>query len=367
MKVDFLNLRKINMPIFPLFIWKLARYLFGGGYYINGKAKAQFESNLGDYLGCQNVIGTGNGLDALTIGFMSLVELGYLKKGDRVLVQNNTFIASYNAILFSGLVPVLFDLEKGQALITVNALKNVSLNGIKAVLIVHLYGHASIDSEIINFTKVNNILVVEDCAQSIGTSYNGQFCGTFGVFSAFSFYPGKNLGAIGDGGAIVTQNKELAFICRSISNYGSQIKYFHNYLGINSRLDDIQALFLDIKLKKLKHENSCRITQARIYENNIRNNNIRIIKQPVNSRSTYHLFVIIVETRDHFIEYMKSHGIECLIHYPITISEQSFVKLNGFGNTVDLAKKIVSIPIGSHLTKKQVMFVCEKMNTYLYD
>jgi dTDP-4-amino-4,6-dideoxygalactose transaminase len=367
-KIKFLDLKKINSRYILKYIYQLFRYLISGGYYINGSAKAKFEIELANYLDVNHILGTGNGLDALTIGFKSLIELDYLNENDEILVQNNTFIASYNAIKLAGLKPVLFDLDIDSVIPTVNQIEKVISHKTKGILLVHLYGFNAIDNKLLNYLKSKNILLIEDCAQSLGSSYNNVKCGTFGIFSAFSFYPGKNLGAIGDGGAIGSNSKEIIEMCRAIGNYGSFQKYKHDVFGVNSRLDDIQAIFLSLKLRYLDQENFLRIKQADYYTKNITNNKIKIVKGLSNSINTYHLFVIYTKEREKLSKHLDLNGIETLVHYPITISNQLFVKNKNCNLKLHESEKtsqtLLSLPIGPHLKHKHIKLITDVINDF---
>tara|TARA_A100001011_G_C14296805_1_gene838805 strand:+ start:1633 stop:2742 length:1110 start_codon:yes stop_codon:yes gene_type:complete len=367
-KIKFLDLKKINKKYVLKYIFYLLKYLISGGFYINGSAKTKFEKQLANYLNINHVLGTGNGLDALTIGFKSLIELGYLKENDEILVQNNTFIASYNSIKLAGLKPVLFDLNIKSVIPSVDEIKKVVSPKTKGLLLVHLYGFNSINDQLIKYLKSNKILLIEDCAQSIGSCYKGKKCGTFGVFSAFSFYPGKNLGAIGDGGAIGSNSIKIIETCRAISNYGSFKKYKHDIFGVNSRLDDIQAIFLSIKLRDLEKENSARRKQAEYYNLNIKNKKITIAEGLAESIDSYHLFVIKTNDRTKLMKFLNSNNIESLIHYPITISDQLFIKNEvdhkKLVNSETASKKLLSLPIGSHLNMKEIKLITDVINSY---
>jgi dTDP-4-amino-4,6-dideoxygalactose transaminase len=367
-EVKFLDLKKINKKYILKYIFYLLKYLISGGYYINGSAKRKFENQLANYLNINHVVGTGNGLDALTIGFKSLIELGHLKENDEILVQNNTFIASYNAIILAGLKPVLFDLNIDSVIPSIDEIKKVSSPKTKGLLLVHLYGFNSINDQLIKYLKLNNILLIEDCAQSLGSTYKRKKCGTFGIFSAFSFYPGKNLGALGDAGAIGSNSTKVIETCRAMSNYGSFEKYQHDILGVNSRLDDIQAIFLSLKLRNLEKENIIRRKQAEYYKKNITNKKISITEGLTNSIDSYHLFVVKTDDRNKLIQFLNSNNIESLVHYPITISNQLFVTNQvdhkNLVNSETASKTLLSLPIGPHLSIKQIKLITDIINKY---
>lgn len=366
--IKFLDLQQINRKPFLRFIAALMGYFYNNNYFINGQAKLKFENQLCRYTKSNFSLGVGNGLDALTIGLKASIDCGYLQPGQKILVQNNTFIATYNAVILAGLEPVLFDINLKSLRPNAKILKNMG-GTYQGIIITHLYGTPNINEEILELIKKNNWVLIEDCAQSIGAKWNNQNCGSFGLFAAYSFYPGKNLGGIGDGGAICTNKHDLFETSKIISNYGSDEKYIHNNIGVNSRLDDIQALFLTKKIRFLNKENSIRRKQAWMYDNLIKNSLIKIIPKEDNCESVFHLYVIrIIENqRENLRKFLGERNIETLIHYPIPVSKQKWVKTNDeskLNNSEEAAHEILSLPIGSHLSKGEIKYIINTINSF---
>ena len=366
--IKFLDLQKINRKPFIKFIIALIRYYRNQNYFINGQAKLNFEKQLCYYTQSKFSLGVGNGLDALTIGLKAAIDCGYLKLGQKILVQNNTFIATYNAVILAGLEPVLFDIDLESLRPTAKILQNIP-GTYQGIIITHLYGIPNVNEEILELIKKKKWILIEDCAQSIGAKMNNHNCGSFGLFSAYSFYPGKNLGGIGDGGAICTDDNDIFQTSKIISNYGSSEKYIHNKLGVNSRLDDIQAIFLTQKLQILDQENSIRREQAELYDTLIQNPLISIPFKEKNFESVYHLYVIRVlkNRRESLKNYLKGKNIDTLIHYPITVSKQSWVnksQVSILQNSEKAANEIISLPIGSHLSQNDIKYIITSINSF---
>lgn len=370
-KINFLDLKEINAQ-YREDIIKSIEAIFDSGRYILGDNKTSFEKNFAEYCGADFCIGVGNGLDALSLVLRSWIEIGLLSEGDEVIVPSNTFIASSLAISHNKLKPVFIDPDLITMNITCDLIEKKIGKKTKAIMPVHLYGRAAPMYDICKIASKYNLLVLEDCAQAHGASLNQKKVGSFGNAGAFSFYPGKNLGAIGDAGAITTNDKDLYEVASSISNYGSSEKYIHKYKGINSRLDEIQAAILNIKLKNLDIETNKRKIIAQMYINEIDNKKINnfISKQSFEdnfNNHVFHLYVVMVKNRPIFNDYMLHNNIELGIHYPIQIQRQiayfehNHSKLEEFDQVAD---QLSSLPIYPTLSLKNVEKIIDVINKF---
>lgn len=365
--IPFLNLKKINQPFETAFQQKMKQFL-DGGWYILGNEVKTFEADFANYCGTKHCIGVGNGLDALVLIFKAYIQLGILQKGDEVIVPANTYIASILAVLQADLVPVL--VEPGLDTYTINPdliLEKITAKT-KAILPVHLYGQLC-EMEVINsIAKQHNLLVIEDAAQAHGSEWNGTKAGNFGNAAGFSFYPGKNLGALGDAGAIITNDGALAEVLFSMRNYGSKVKYENEIIGVNSRLDELQAAFLNIKLQQLDAENQIRRQIAKRYLSEIKNDKIVLPIWNESENHVFHLFVIRTANRLAFQNYLKDNGIETMIHYPIPPHKQKALSssLNHliFPITEKIHNEVLSIPLNSTLTDDEINYVISTLNNY---
>jgi dTDP-4-amino-4,6-dideoxygalactose transaminase len=362
--IKFLDLQKINAPYENAFQQKLKSVL-DKGWYILGNEVQEFEKNFADYCKASHCIGVGNGFDALTLIFKAHIQLGKLQKGDEVIVPANTYIASILSVLQADLVPVLVEPILETYNINPDLIQEKITSKTKAILAVHLYGQlAEIDS-INEIALQNNLIVVEDAAQSHG-AFLGKNRKSINT-QAFSFYPGKNLGALGDGGAIITKDEELAKVVFSLRNYGSEVKYHNNYIGINSRLDELQAAFLNVKLPNLDADNEHRRTIAKRYLSEIKNNKITLPFWDFSDNHVFHLFVIRTEKREELQDYLKQNGIETMIHYPIPPHKQkAFENWNNlsFPITEKIHNEVLSLPISPIMTVDEVDFVIQKLNLW---
>lgn len=333
-------------------------------WFILGKEVSGFEKEFAKFLGAKYCIGVGNGLDALKIALMSL-EIG---KGDAVITTPISAVATTLSILAVGAKPIFVDVNQ-KGLIDPNLIEKSITKKTKAILPVHLYGNPAALDEIKATCKKYNLYLVEDAAQAHGSTYQGKKLGTFGELGCFSFYPTKNLGAFGDGGAIVTSNGKLDKICREIRDYGQGKKYLHSRFGLNSRLDEIQAAILRIKLLKLDKENKKRQLLAKRYIKNLSIlKSIEVIKSDLISNSNFHLFVIKVKRRNKLKKFLASKGINTLIHYPLVIPDQPFLRKE-YGNQElpearMFVKSILSLPLYPSLTFNQVDFVCRSIKAF---
>lgn len=368
--IKFLDLKKINEPYETAFQEKLKSVL-ESGWYILGKEVQEFETNFAQYCGAQFCIGVGNGLDALTLIFKAYIQLGKLQKGDEVIVPANTYIASILAILQADLVPVLVEPKLETYNIDPDLIQDRITSKTKAILAVHLYGQLA-EMDLINtIAKQNNLIVVEDAAQSVGAICNQKsVIKNLQSSAAYSFYPGKNLGALGDGGAVVTNDEQLAKTIQSLRNYGSEVKYHNEYIGVNSRLDELQAAFLNVKLPHLDKENNIRKTIANRYLSEIKSD--KIILPTLSLRGTkqyhvFHLFVIRTKNRDDLQNYLLENGIQTMIHYPIPPHKQkAFSNWNNlsFPITEKIHQEVLSLPISPVLADDEVSYVVEILNKY---
>jgi dTDP-4-amino-4,6-dideoxygalactose transaminase len=365
--IPFLDLKSINKQYRNELIQACTRVI-DSGWYINGKELDNFEKNFADYCGVRHCIGVANGLDALILTLRAWLEMGKLKEGDEVIVPANTYIASVLAISANKLKPILVEPNIGTYnLCPENTLKAITPNT-KVILAVHLYGHLANMPALMALAKQHDILVLEDSAQSHGAQINGVKAGAWGDASGFSFYPGKNLGALGDGGAITTNDDELAETLRALRNYGSHEKYKNIYKGVNSRLDEIQAAMLDVKLKYLDDDTNKRRDIAERYLTEIKNANIILPKTSNRDSQAWHVFVIRCEKRNELQSFLESNGIQTLIHYPIPPhQQQAYSELNGlnFPCTETIHREILSLPISPVMTQKDVGYIISIVNTYL--
>jgi dTDP-4-amino-4,6-dideoxygalactose transaminase len=364
--LPYLDLKKINNKYELEFRNKFDSFI-ESGWYILGKEVEIFEKSFAEYLQVKNVLGVANGLDALVLVFKGYLSLGKLKIGDKVLVPANTYIASILAIELAGLVPVLIEPNIHSFNLSVDEITQNINSEVKAILIVHLYGQISEIDKIKEFSVSKNIILVEDCAQAHGAEFNKIKAGVWGHAGAFSFYPGKNLGALGDGGAISTNDDELFEKLQYLRNYGSKIKYQNDEKGLNSRLDEIQASFLNIKLKDLDNQNNIRIELAKIITSNVSNPLIRLPTFQNNGSHVYHIFAVLSENREKLKEYLNQKDIATMIHYPIPPhKQQAFKELNNL--TFPITEKIhlqeLSLPVNPSISVDQCLELCKVLNKY---
>jgi dTDP-4-amino-4,6-dideoxygalactose transaminase len=375
--IKFLDLKKINEPYQTAFQEKLKSVL-ETGWYILGDEVAAFESNFANYCGTKYCIGVGNGFDALVLIFKAYIQLGKMQKGDEVIVPANTYIASILAILQADLVPVLVEPKLETYNLNPDLITEKISSKTKAILAVHLYGQLAEMDKINEIAIQNNLIVVEDAAQAHGAispltpeggikEFEKAPPSGAGGASAFSFYPGKNLGSLGDGGAVTTNDAELAKIIHSLRNYGSQAKYQNEYIGVNSRLDELQAAFLNVKLPNLETENNTRKAIAKRYLLEIKNDKITLPFWDLSDNHVFHLFVIRTEKRDNLQRYLLENGIQSLIHYPVPPHKQNaFFNWNNlsFPITEKIHNEVLSLPINPVLTVEEVSFIIEILNKY---
>jgi len=365
--IPFLDLHKINKRFESEFQSGFNSFL-DSGYYILGENVTAFENEFAKFCGTKYCIGVGNGLDALRLIIEGYKVLGLLSEKDEVLVASNTYIATILAIKQAGLIPVLVEADIDTYNFNIQHLKSVITSKTKAIMPVHLYGQLSPMEEISNIANEHNLLVIEDAAQAHGAEdVNGIKAGNIGDASGFSFYPTKNLGALGDGGAITTNDEELASIIKKLRNYGSTSKYVNDELGFNSRLDEIQAAFLRKKLPLLDEDNFKRRAIAQKYISEINNVKITLPKYDGSENHVFHLFVVRVEKREEFIKHLVQNGIGYLIHYPIAPHRQkALTEFNHlhFSVTEKIHEEVVSIPMSPMLSNDEVSKVISVLNKY---
>jgi len=364
--IPFLDLKTINAQYRDELI-QAATDVIDSGWYIQGNQVNAFEKEFSDYCGTKHSIGVANGLDALILIFRAYKELGRLKEGDEVIVPANTYIASILAITENSLKPVLVEPDEQTYNLDPKLIEQAITAKTKAVLAVHLYGQLADMPKINKIAKKHNLLVIEDSAQAHGASHNIIKAGNWGNASGFSFYPGKNLGALGDAGAITTNDDELAQTIRALGNYGSHKKYENLYQGINSRLDEIQAAFLRVKLKYIDLEIEKRRKIAKLYLQGIKNSLIKLPEWKVVEGHVFHLFVIRTERRDELKAYLDSNGVQTLIHYPISVHHQrayhNLCNLN-LPISEEISENTLSLPISPILENKNAERVIRILNRY---
>lgn len=337
------------------------------GWYLQGNENKTFEENYAGYIGSDYCIGVGNGLDALVWIYRAYLELGVMKTGDEVIVPANTYIASILAITENGLVPVLVEPNLYNLEIDDEKIEAAITERTKSILIVHLYGRCAYTDKIGDLCEKYNLKLVEDNAQAHGCRFRDQRTGSLGHASGHSFYPGKNLGAFGDAGAVTTDDKELADCIRALANYGSQKKYVFKYKGKNSRLDEIHAAVLDVKLRHLDEDNKHRQEIAKYYYENIKNPLIKLPIQLNDENNVYHIFPVLCERRDELQQYLTDNSVQTLIHYPIPPHKQECYKeWNGISLpiTEQIHNQELSLPISPVISMEDAEKVVKILNSF---
>lgn len=364
--VKFLDLYKINQQ-YRKEIDKAIKKVLDSGYYLLGNELKDFEENFTKYIGTKYCIGTANGLDALRLIINGYKELGIFKEGDEIIVPSNTFIASMLSISENKLIPVLVEPDLDTYNINPNLIEEKITKKTKAIMVVHLYGQVVQMDKIWKLAKKYNLKVIEDSAQAHGVSYKNKKAGNLGDASGFSFYPAKNLGALGDGGAITTNDKKLAEIVRALRNYGSEEKYINIYKGINSRLSEIQSAILNVKLKYLDKDNNKRRKVGKYFLENIKNKKIVLPKITDFDGHNFYVFVIRTKYRDKLQKYLDDNGVGSLIHYPIPPHKQKAYKEwnnSSFPISEQIHKEILSIPISPVLNNKEISKIVKTINNF---
>ena len=361
MSVRFLDLKSIHKEIQEE-IQEAISAVLDSGVYIGGDSVNEFETNYAKYLGAKYCVGVANGLDAIKLSLMAL----NIKDGDEVIVPSHTFIATWLAVSDLGAIPIPVEPDIDTYSIDISQIEEAITEKTKAIIPVHLYGQPVDMDKIIKIAKKYGLYVIEDAAQAHGATYKDKKIGSHGDLVAWSFYPGKNLGAIGDAGAVTTNNKEYAEKIRVLGNYGSRIKYINEEKGINSRLDPIQAAVLNVKLKFLDTWNQQRKAIAASYLSEIDEEGLVLPNKMSLSDSVWHVFPVRSVNRDEIIKKLKNNDIETLIHYPFPPHKQKIYSHNYKNYNFDLSEKIsnelLSLPIGPHMNFEDVDFVVNIIN-----
>ncbi|MBK6285957.1 MAG: DegT/DnrJ/EryC1/StrS family aminotransferase [Draconibacterium sp.] len=371
--IKFLDLKAINDSFEPE-LSDAVKCVLDAGWYLQGKETKSFEMEYSQYIGTKHSIGVANGLDALRLILKAYIEMGLMNEGDEIIVPGNTFIASILAISDNRLKPVLIEPDLNTYNIDPIKIEEQITDRTKGIMLVHLYGQNAMHPEIQRITEKYNLKLIEDNAQAIGAIYRERRTGAIGHVSGHSFYPGKNLGCLGDGGAVTTNDDELATIIRALANYGSKVKYVSEFQGLNSRLDEIQAAVLRVKLKRLDTDNIRRRQIAQYYCDNISNPDVILpVKKNYFQLSNFdnqlshvwHLFVIRHKLRDKLQSYLTGNGVQTLIHYPIPPHKQiAYRNLNSLKMpiTEQIHNEVLSLPISPVMTDAEVMKVVELIN-----
>jgi len=361
-----LSLKKIN-NIHKQEIQDAINRVINSGWYILGNEVKAFEHEYSTFIGTKHAIGVGNGLDAITIIFKAYIEMGKLREGDQVIIPANTFIASVSAVIRAGLKPVLADVNPVTMLLDKHNLEKEITDNTKAILIVHLYGKCAFFPELNDICRKHNLILVEDNAQAHGCKYENQRTGAIGNAAAHSFYPVKNLGALGDGGAITTNDPILAQTARQIANYGFSEKYYAQIIGCNSRLDEIQAAILRVKLKYLDQDNQQRKNIAKEYIKNINNPYVSLPDTDSERDNVYHLFPVMSTYRNQLQKHLLNKGINTIIHYPVPPHKQNcFPQFNHLSLPVTekIAETELSLPISQVMTNDDIQRVINAVNDF---
>lgn len=368
--IKFLDLKKVNASFEPA-LSKAVQASVESGWYLFGKEVKEFEKEYAAYIGTRHAIGCANGLDALTLILRAYMELGVMKPGDEVIVPANTYIATILAITENGLTPVLVEPHPDTLQIDDSRIEGAITSRTRAIMMVHLYGKCAYTGRIGELCRKYSLKLVEDNAQAHGCLYDGRRTGSLGDAAGHSFYPGKNLGALGDGGAVTTDDARLAEAVRALANYGSRKKYVFKYCGRNSRLDEIQAAALRVKLLRLDEDNARRREVARRYVREIENPKVRIPYggQLPAEDNVYHVMPVFVEERDAFRDYLERAGVETIVHYPIPPHLQecySGRELVGMRLPVTekLAETEISLPMSPVMTEAEISRVISAINNY---
>jgi len=373
--IKFLDLQKITQK-YSNEIHEAMDRVVDSGWYLQGKENVTFEANYASYIGTKYCVGVANGLDALRLILRAYIEIGFMQEGDEIIVPANTYIASILAITENNLIPVLVEPTIETYQIDDKRIEQAITSKTKGIMIVHLYGQCAYTDKIGELCKKYSLKLIEDNAQSHGCIYSkSEFkdqkprrTGSLGDAAGHSFYPGKNLGAFGDAGAVTTNNQELAAVVRSLANYGSTKKYVFEYQGLNSRLDEIQAAVLNVKLIHLDEDNLLRKKVAKYYIENINNTEIILPLVKDWDAHVFHIFPILTSRRDELQKYLSDNGVQTLIHYPIPPHKQvCYAGWNSlpFPITELIHEQELSLPISQVITNVEVKYICNLINQFL--
>ena len=366
MNIPFLSLKDVT-ALHGEEINEAVNRVVNSGWYLQGEENKRFEENYAKYIGTDHCVGVGNGLDALIWIYRAYIEMGVMKPGDEVIVPANTYIASILAITENNLVPVLVEPRPETFEIDDDRIEAAITDRTKSILIVHLYGRCAYTDKIGDLCMKYNLKLVEDNAQAHGCQFRDKRTGSLGDAAGHSFYPGKNLGALGDAGAVTTDDKDLADCIRALANYGSQKKYVFKYKGKNSRLDEIHAAVLDVKLRHLDEDNKHRQEIAKFYYENINNPLIKLPMRLNDENNVYHIFPVLSERRDELQQYLTENGVQTLIHYPIPLHKQEcYQEWNNL--SLPITERIhfqeLSLPISPVMTMNEARQVVALLNSF---
>ncbi len=365
--IKFLDLQKVNAT-YAAELKAAAGKVIDSGWYLQGEQNVQLEKNLKELTGAPNAIAVGNGLDALRLILRAYIEMGVMQEGDEVIVPANTYIATILAITDNRLTPVLVEPSIDTYNIDIDKIEEAITSRTRAIMIVHLYGRVVWSEKLQEMAQKYNLKIIEDNAQAIGAMWKDIRSGNLGDAAGFSFYPGKNLGALGDSGAVTTKDPEVARIVRAVANYGSEKKYVNTYMGLNSRMDEIQAAFLNVKIKHVLQENACRREIANYYCSHIKNSKVILPEQPVDPMEhVYHIFAVRTADRDALQSYLAENGIQTLIHYPLPPHKQICYKdwnNRSYPITEKIHREVLSLPMSAVLTEDEVKTVVEIINKF---
>lgn len=364
--IPFFDLKAMNERQRDSILEAMTR-VFDRGWYILGEEVTAFEEQFAQYCGAKHVIGVGNGLDALTLIIRGYKELGIFNEGDEIVVASNAYIATILSITENGLVPVFVEPDSRTYNLDIDKIEEAITPRTKGVMALHLYGLVNYSEKLREIAERHNLIIIEDGAQAAGAEWNGIKVGTLGDACGMSLYPTKNLGAIGDAGVVITNNSALADVVRTLANYGSRVKYVNEYQGTNSRLDEIQAAVLGVKLQFLDTDNSVKRELAERYGREIQNQLITLPDTSHGCAHSWHLFVVQVENRESFVRHLTENGIGTLIHYPIPPHKQkAYAEWNkrSYPIAERLAEHVVSLPLYPVLKEGEIKQIINVCNTY---
>ncbi|MCG9910016.1 MAG: DegT/DnrJ/EryC1/StrS family aminotransferase [Flavobacteriales bacterium] len=373
--IKFLDLQKINAQ-YGEELKKVAAEVIDSGWYLLGERVNTFEKELAAYTDAPHAIACANGLDALRLILRAYIETGYMQEGDEIIVPANTYIASILAITDNRLVPVLTEPDEFTYNLDISQIEENITPRTKAIMVVHLYGQVCWSDELESLSQKHHLKIIEDNAQALGAEWRGIKTGNLGDASGFSFYPGKNLGALGDAGAITVKDPELATVIRALANYGSRQKYVHEWAGLNSRMDELQAAFLSVKLKFLDRENEIRRQVAKFYCEEIKHPGVILPTQKHPDLFTgakalthvWHLFVVCCQYRDALQKHLTESGVQTLIHYPVAPHRQKAYPNYSFKSlpiTEALQHEVLSLPVSPVITTEEMKKITTSINSYI--
>lgn len=368
MQVPFLSLKDITAK-YSDELHKAVLRVTDSGWYLQGNENKTFEENYAHYIGTKYCVGVANGLQALELMIRACKLLYNWHDGDEIIVQANTYIATILSISQNNLKPILVEPHENTLMLDISEIEKAITPKTKGIMLVHLYGRCLYNERISELCNKYNLKIFEDNAQAHGCAYNGIKTGHLGTVAAHSFYPGKNLGAFGDAGAITTDHEEIASLVRVLANYGSSKKYIFDYIGENSRLSEMDAAVLDVKLKHLDEDNNIRKKIANMYYNGIKNPLIKIPTILPEEQNVFHIFPVFTEKRDSFQQYLKENEIGTIIHYPIPPHKQHAYQVwnnLSFPVTEKIHAQELSLPMSPTLTSEQVQYVIETINQWNY-